>query len=53
MPQALAWNMGTWGSTQSPGPMAMPAADDTARACRYVDRCVATTPLGRPVVPDV
>jgi hypothetical protein len=33
--------------------MAIPAADEQARAWRNVERWVYTTPLGRPVVPDV
>ena len=31
----------------------IPAPDVTARACRKVERWVETTPLGRPVVPEV
>ena len=40
MPQALAWNIGTWGSTASPGPIDMPAWEVTAKACRKVERWV-------------
>ncbi len=53
IPQALAWNMGTTGSSRSYwfSPRASP--EQMPSECRNVDRWLYTTPLGRPVVPLV
>jgi hypothetical protein len=52
-PHALAWNIGTIGSTRScsVSPTAMPAL--TLIECNTVERCEYTTPFGLPVVPLV
>ena len=53
MPHALAWNIGTTGSTVSRCPRPSPSVISVASECSTVDRCEYTTPLGCPVVPDV
>ena len=52
-PQALAWNMGTTGVTVSWQDSPTPSGRALARACSTVERWEYTTPLGRPVVPEV
>ena len=52
-PQALAWNIGTTGSTRSASRTPMPSASIAPNVCRNVERCEYTTPLGLPVVPLV
>ena len=53
MPQALAWNIGTTGMTESVSRMPIASVVQTISECRTVERCEYTTPLGRPVVPLV
>ncbi len=54
MPHALAWNIGTTGSTQSRWDRPRPSAViPTVIECSTVERCEYTTPLGLPVVPLV
>ena len=52
-PQALAWNMGTTGRMTSRSHAPRLSAVIAPMVCRKVERCVYTTPLGLPVVPDV
>ena len=52
-PQALAWNIGTTGSTTSRSQTPIVSAIITPKVWRTIDRCEYTTPLGFPVVPEV
>ena len=52
-PHALAWNIGTTGSTTSASDTPSVSASITDIECRNVERCEYTTPLGLPVVPLV
>ena len=53
MPQALTWNIGTIVSWRSASLAPVHALCSVATACRYVERCEYTTPLGSAVVPLV
>ena len=53
MPQLLAWNMGVTGKTTSVPLRAQKSPKQPTRVCKMVERCEYTTPLGRPVVPEV
>ena len=52
-PHALAWNMGTTGKMMSRSDAPRESAIMAPKVCRVIDRCVYTTPLGFPVVPEV
>ena len=52
-PQALAWNMGTTIRMRSSSQMPSESAAQAASVRSTVERWLHTTPLGRPVVPDV
>ncbi len=49
--QPLQWNIGTVQRNALSG--VSPATMTSERAFRYAPRCVKTTPLGVPVVPEV
>src|SRR5439155_9638949 len=53
VPHALAWNIGTTGSTASRSVRPRHDARLIIIECRYCDRWEYTTPFGSPVVPDV
>ena len=53
MPQALTWNMGTTGSTQSRALMLRASGSAPASACSMVERWLYSAALGLPVVPLV
>ena len=52
-PQALTWNIGTTGIMRSAARMHIASGALTAKACSSVERWLYSTPLGRPVVPEV
>ena len=52
-PQQLAWNIGVTGSITSLPRKSQQSAMQPTSVCSTVERCEYTTPLGRPVVPDV
>ena len=52
-PQALTWNIGTTGSTESRALMLSASGMQPANACRMVERWLYNTALGLPVVPLV
>ncbi len=52
-PQALTWNIGTTTSTRSRRERPRLSAISEAVACRQIERCEYSTPLGLPVVPLV
>src|SRR3954447_25054419 len=52
-PHAFAWNMGTIISMRSRSESPIAFGVVAANEWRNADRCVYTTPLGLPVVPDV
>ena len=53
VPHALAWNIGTTGSSVSRPETSLTSGSAATSECSTSDRCEYTTPLGRPVVPDV
>ena len=52
-PQALTWNIGTTGMTESRSLIARPSDWFAPSAWRTVERCEYRTPFGLPVVPLV
>ena len=52
-PQALTWNIGTTGMTESRSLIPRPSDWLAPSACRTVERCEYRTPFGLPVVPLV
>ena len=52
-PQALTWNIGTTGSTESRALMFSASGIPPANACRMVERWLYKAALGWPVVPLV
>ena len=52
-PQALAWNIGTTGSTTSAAPRPITSACRQMKVWMKLERCEYSTPLGSPVVPEV
>ena len=52
-PQALAWNIGTTGSTVSRADSPITSTPRVTRVCRKFERCEYSTPFGLPVVPEV
>ena len=52
-PQALTWNMGTTGKTQSRALMLSASGSAPEKACRMVERWLYNAALGLPVVPLV
>jgi hypothetical protein len=53
IPQALTWNIGTTGSTESCSLIPRPSAVARAIECREMLRCEYRAPFGLPVVPEV
>ena len=53
MPQPLAWKSGTIERMESLLAMALQSTMQLAKLCITVPRWEYTTPLGRPVVPEV
>ena len=53
MPQAIAWNIGTTGITESASRMPIESGSAAPRVWRTIERCEYSTPFGRPVVPLV
>ncbi|NVI86990.1 hypothetical protein HUX53_06845 [Actinomadura sp. BRA 177] len=49
----MTWNIGTIGITTSRSLIAKLSAPRSISACRTIDRWLYSTPLGRPVVPEV
>ena len=52
-PQPLTWNIGTTVHSTSRWPIARPSVMAEASECSTIARWEYTTPLGRPVVPEV
>ncbi len=52
-PQAIAWNIGTTGITESASRTSIESGRAAPSVWRTIDRCEYRTPFGRPVVPLV